>query len=80
MVDVTIPAGYGLVVLCNAVIPTLVMFFVLGSRVMGGRKKFGVPYPNMYATPGKQQHTLPPPLMDYHPPLDLTLPLCVLSG
>lgn len=56
MVDVTIPAGYGLVVLCNAVIPTLVMFFVLGSRVMGGRKKFGVPYPNMYATPGKQ-HT-----------------------
>jgi glutathione S-transferase len=47
-VSLQIPQHYGYVILTCVVGPSAVM----GNVVMSARKKFGVEYPNLYATPG----------------------------
>jgi len=51
----TVPNEYGWVVL-GAGIGSVVTNIVLCGPVMKGRKEFGVPYPNLYATPGVHKH------------------------
>ena len=51
MASITVPASYGYTILTCGVLPYFVSFG-MGGMVMGGRKKFDVPYPNLYATPG----------------------------
>mmetsp|Transcript_50180 Transcript_50180/g.93285 ORF Transcript_50180/g.93285 Transcript_50180/m.93285 type:complete len:143 (+) Transcript_50180:79-507(+) len=45
-----LPDHYGCVILSNVVAPFIVSS-ILGGNVMSARKKFGVEYPNLYATP-----------------------------
>jgi glutathione S-transferase len=42
-------------VLFSATVIPFITSTVLGGKVMGARKKFEVPYPNLYATPGKDK-------------------------
>lgn len=51
VLSIDIPDKYPLVLLCNAVLPSFVNFY-LSSKVIVARKKFKIPLPNLYATPG----------------------------
>jgi glutathione S-transferase len=48
---IEVPNNYGYVVL-TCVVGQMVTSIYMGGPVMTGRKKFDVPYPNLYATPG----------------------------
>lgn len=48
---IAVPPGYGYVIMSN-VVTGFVIPFVMGGFVMEARKKYDVPYPNLYATPG----------------------------
>ena len=50
-ISLQIPQHYGYVILTCVVCP-FVTSGVMGGVVMSARKKFGVDYPNLYATPG----------------------------
>lgn len=50
-VSLQIPQQYGYVIL-TCVVGPFVTSSVLGNVVMAARKKYGVDYPNLYATPG----------------------------
>jgi glutathione S-transferase len=50
-VSITVPEGYGSVLLVT-IFGHLVVTNYLGAQVMKGREKYGVGYPNCYATPG----------------------------
>ena len=50
-VSLQIPQHYGYVIL-TCVVGPFVTSNVMGAVVMSARKKFGVDYPNLYATPG----------------------------
>ena len=53
LATLTVPANYGYVLLTTVVGSTFVVpMFFMGGAVMGARSKFGVDYPNLYATPG----------------------------
>ncbi|GKY90523.1 hypothetical protein MPSEU_000026000 [Mayamaea pseudoterrestris] len=49
--SVSVPGNYGYVIL-TTVVGQFVANFYMGGQVMEARKKFNVPYPNLYATPG----------------------------
>lgn len=51
MASITVPSAYGYTILTCAVLPYFVSFG-MGGMVMSARKKYNVPYPNLYATPG----------------------------
>jgi glutathione S-transferase len=51
MATITVPSTYGYTILTCTVLP-FITSTVMGSVVMEARKKFNVPYPNLYATPG----------------------------
>ena len=51
MATLTIPTTYGYTILTCAVLPAITST-VMGSMVMSARKKYSVPYPNLYGTPG----------------------------
>lgn len=51
MATLTVPSTYGYTILTCAVLPAITST-VMGGMVMSARKKFNVPYPNLYATPG----------------------------
>ena len=51
MASLTVPTNYGYTILTCAVLPTITSI-VMGGTVMSARKKYNVPYPNLYATPG----------------------------
>jgi glutathione S-transferase len=49
---ITIPTNYGYVLLSSVIVIGFIIPMYLGSAVMDARKKYNVPYPNLYATPG----------------------------
>lgn len=49
-----VPDLYPLVMFSASVVP-FVTSTVLGGKVMGARKQFEVPLPNLYASPGKHK-------------------------
>ena len=55
MTTINVPAEYPWVLLATTVAP-FVTSMMLGGAVMSARKKFDVPYPNLYATPGVHKH------------------------
>jgi len=48
---ITVPGTYGYVVLSCAVLPWI-SFWAMSGQIGNARKKFNVPYPNLYGTPG----------------------------
>jgi glutathione S-transferase len=48
---IEVPNNYGYVIL-SCVLGQMVTSMYMGGPVMNARKKFNVPYPNLYATPG----------------------------
>jgi glutathione S-transferase len=52
MTSVTIPHHYGFVILSSCIGNGFILSMYLGSTVMTARKKYQVPYPHGYATPG----------------------------
>jgi glutathione S-transferase len=48
---IEVPNNYGYVIL-SCVLGQMVTSIYMGGPVMNGRKKYDVPYPNLYATPG----------------------------
>lgn len=55
MVTIEVPPEYGWVVL-GAGVGTVITQYYLAGAVMEGRKKYEVPYPNAYATPGYHKY------------------------
>ena len=51
MATLSIPSTYGYTILTCAVLPAITTN-VMGAMVMSARKKYNVPYPNLYGTPG----------------------------
>lgn len=51
VLSLTVPDNYGYVVLGCCVLPFLASTY-MGGKVMQARDECGVPYPNLYATPG----------------------------
>jgi glutathione S-transferase len=49
---ITVPPNYGYVILSSVIGSGFVVSTYMGGAVMQARKKFQVPYPNLYATPG----------------------------
>mmetsp|Transcript_11345 Transcript_11345/g.17211 ORF Transcript_11345/g.17211 Transcript_11345/m.17211 type:complete len:152 (+) Transcript_11345:106-561(+) len=51
VLSIEVPEGYSYVFFTCGVLPAVINI-ILGGKVMAARKKFNVPLPNLYATPG----------------------------
>jgi glutathione S-transferase len=51
MLSIDVPDGYAYVFFTCGMLPSITNF-LLGGKVMSARKKFNIPLPNLYATPG----------------------------
>ncbi len=49
--SIEVPDGYAYVFFTCGMLPTITNF-ILSGKVMSARKKFSIPLPNLYATPG----------------------------
>ena len=56
LATIQVPSTYGYVVVASVIGCGFVTSTLMGSKVMEGRKKYNIPYPNLYAVPTVHDH------------------------